>query len=88
MTRSVLIPVQYDHYNPYAIIIGIRPAPAYESRYPQHLLRRLHADMPGWATLALATQEPVRFSRHNQLRIVASQAGSAVESAPAKGWRP
>jgi hypothetical protein len=73
--RSVLIRVPFYNYEPHHVIIGIRPAPAYDTRHPEHVIAQAHQAQPGWATLSLCEQQPVSFLRANTLRPLFSAPG-------------
>lgn len=86
-TLSVEIP--FDYYTPRSVIVGIRRADMHAKQNPDALLAGLHADMPGWGTLALVGHRPVRFSRSSIPVLVASMPGAYQPDEPLLSrWRP
>lgn len=86
--RTLLVPVDYYHYAPHPVIIGIRRAIVPAGRRDKEVLADLLRESPGWQTLAVADQTPVGWSKRNALRVRAAIVGSVAANVPHDHWNP
>lgn len=52
------------------------------------MLAEMHAEQPGWQTLAVCEQQPVRWGRGCSLRVVVETPGSIADDIPRDLWNP
>ena len=86
--RTLLVPVDYYHYSPHPVIIGIRRAVITHDAGELDALARVMEDSPGWQTLAVAEQAPVGWTKRNALRVRQSIAGAVAPNVPHDYWNP
>lgn len=88
-SRTLLVPVEYYHYSPHPVIIGIRRAVPTRLHDEATILHRIAAESPGWQTLAFAEQAPVGWTRRNALRVCATLDGPPAGTVPHDPvWNP
>jgi hypothetical protein len=88
MSRRLYVPIDYHHYSPHPVIVGVRRCPPFVLRGESDVLHALADAEPGWQTLALCDQRPIRWGLGNTLRVVACLAGNVAEGLPRDAWHP
>ena len=84
--RTIMVPIDYHHYSPHRIIIGIRRCPTHQAGGEADILSRMAEDNPGWSTLAVCAQEPRGWRNGWKLSVIAETIGSVADDLPLDYW--
>jgi len=86
--RRLYVPIDYHHYSPHRVIVGLRRCPPHERFAEAGVLRAIAEASPGWQSLAVCAQHPNRWGKGWGLSMVAELDGLPGDAVPVDAWNP
>lgn len=88
MTRRLYVPIEYHHYSPHPVILGLRRCPPCREGAEVEMLRDMFGTDSGWQTLSVCEQRPVRWGFGCTLRPIVEVEGRVASYLPRDSWHP